>query len=66
MNLTANDDRVVRNEESENLKLHRQMYERRLRLLRELDGLSERDIADQANDPSLLHVEETDPAETEK
>ena len=40
------------------LKLHHQMYERRLRLLKERGGLTEKDAADRANSPWLFDTDE--------
>ena len=44
--------------EVDNLKLHRQMYERRLRLLKEREGLTDSEIEDTSNDPNLFDLEE--------
>ena len=63
---TANKTDTMRNEEKvDNLKLHRQMYERRLRLLKERDGLTDDDAANQANDPSLFDVENKESSDNE-
>jgi hypothetical protein len=57
---TANQNTTTKDQEMENIRLHRQMYERRVRLLKERGGLTEKDAADQANDPSLFDVETTE------
>jgi hypothetical protein len=62
---TANQKKNTKDQEMENLRLHRQMYERRVRLLKERGGLTEKDAADQANDPYLFDVENTETSETE-
>jgi hypothetical protein len=36
------------------LSLHREMYERRLRRIEERSGLTEREVSETANDPSLF------------
>ncbi|MFI5087001.1 MAG: hypothetical protein ACHP7I_01280 [Terriglobales bacterium] len=53
---------------SDTLQRHREMYERRLRLLRRTEGQSTRELADTANDPSVFRKEaanDDDPNETE-
>ena len=49
--------------ETDTLILHRRMYERRMKRLRQLGGLAEQESAEEANDPSLLihNEEDTDP-----
>jgi hypothetical protein len=43
-----------RTEAKSTLALHHKMYERRLRRIEQRGGLSEREAAEQANDPSLF------------
>jgi hypothetical protein len=43
--------------ESETLRFHREMYERRRRKTAQRGGLTEKELIDQANDPSLFHKE---------
>jgi hypothetical protein len=45
--------------EPETLVFHREMYNRRLRRLRQRGGLSEREIAVQVNDPTLFRRQRT-------
>ncbi len=40
--------------ESDTLILHRRMYERRMRRLKQRGGLSEQEVADEANDPNFF------------
>jgi hypothetical protein len=51
---TANQVKDAEDTKVDNLDLHRRMYERRLRLLKECGGLTEGEATDRANDPSLL------------
>ncbi len=39
---------------TDTLTLQKRMYERRMRLLKQRDGLSEKEIADEANDPDFF------------
>jgi hypothetical protein len=43
----------------DNLKLHHQMYERRIQLLKECEGLIDNDVPDNRNEPTHFEVEET-------
>lgn len=47
--------------ETDTLLLHRRMYERRMKRLRQRGGLTEQQLADEANDPTLFRRgEDTD------
>jgi len=50
---TANQEKKATPMSTERLKLHHEMYERRLRLLKEREGLSEKEAGDLANSPSF-------------
>lgn len=52
--------------EPDTLTFHKEMYQRRLRKLKERGGLSEKEIADHANNPALYKREpESDETGTE-
>ena len=51
--------------ESETLRFHREMYERRRRKIVQRGGLTEKQVIDQANDPSLFQRQPPPPAKSE-
>jgi len=59
---TVSRNKMGGEKEVDNLKLHHQMYERRVRLLKQCEGLKDSDT-DGASDPAPLDVEDS---ETEK
>ncbi len=42
------------NPSNDTLRLHREMYERRMRRMRQLAGLTEREVSEKVNDPRLF------------
>lgn len=56
---TVGRNQKVGEREVDNLKLHHQMYERRVRLLKECDGQTDSDVTDGATDPAPLDVEDS-------
>jgi hypothetical protein len=41
-------------QEPDTLSIHREMYERRMRRLKQRNGLTEQEIANEANDPKFF------------
>ena len=52
---TATKNTPIGEKEVDNLKLHYQMYERRLRLLKEREGMTDNNARDGENGPSFEH-----------